>query len=55
MSKAKPTDDPRRQTDWKPYPGTKEPWKEPNQVSQDPKSRPPTKPDLEKRKDSDTH
>lgn len=54
MSKEKPTDDPRHKTDWDPYRGTKEPWKEPGQASQDPKSKPPKKPDLDRWQKSDT-
>ena len=55
MSKENATDDPRKRTDWKPYPGTKEPWKEPGQQAQDPNTKPPPKPDLEKWRDTDTH
>ncbi len=54
MSKEKPNDDPRKQTDWEPYPGTKEPWKEPGQDSQDPDSK-VGKRDLEKWRKSNTH
>jgi hypothetical protein len=55
MSKEKPGDDPRQKTDWKPYPGTDEPWQEPGQVSQDPDSKNPPKPDLEKWRKANTH
>ena len=36
MSKETPQDDPRQRDDWKPYPGSKEPWKQPAQSTQDP-------------------
>jgi len=55
MSKENPNDDPREKTDWKPYPGTKEPWKEPGQASQDPNTEAPKKPDLERWQESGTH
>lgn len=52
MSKERPTDDPRHQSDWGSHTQTDEPWKgnpEKEQGSDD------TKPDLEKWQDTRTH
>jgi hypothetical protein len=53
MSKEKPTDDPREQTDWKTNKQTDEPWKQPVEKEQKPGGAP--KPDLEKWQESNTH
>jgi hypothetical protein len=52
MSKEKPTDDPRQQTDWKNTKQTDQPWKGPNEKEQQ-RTGPP--PDLEKWHDTNTH
>jgi hypothetical protein len=51
MSKEKPTDDPRRQTDWKTTKQTDQPWKGPGEKEQQSGAR---KEDLERWKDSNT-
>lgn len=53
MSKEKPTDDPRNQSDWKNTKQTNEPWKQP--VEKDQKPDGAQKPDLEKWQESNTH
>jgi hypothetical protein len=53
MSKEKPNDDPRRQTDWKSTKQTDQPWK--GQVEKEQKPHGTAKPDLERWHDSDTH
>jgi hypothetical protein len=35
--------------------GTDQPWRDPNQTAQDPARQQPTKPDLERWQDSNTH
>jgi len=45
MSKEKPTDDPRQQTDWRSHKQTDKPWKGNPEKEQRPG---PSKPDLEK-------
>jgi hypothetical protein len=50
-----PKDDPREQSDWKPYPQTKEPWKQNAQHSTDPSQGETAKPDLEKWAETNTH
>jgi len=50
-----PDDDPRERSDWKPYPGSKEPWKQPAQSTQDPAAPETEKPDLEKWGETNTH
>lgn len=50
-----PKDDPREQSDWKPYPQTNEPWKQNAQHSTDPSQGETPKPDLEKWAKSNTH
>jgi hypothetical protein len=52
MSKEKPNDDPRRQTDWKNTKQTDEPWKWPVEKEQKPGGPPP---DLEKWHETNTH
>jgi hypothetical protein len=52
MSKEKPTDDPRQQTDWKSTKQTDQPWKGPVEKEQQGGAR---KEDLENWKDSGTH
>jgi hypothetical protein len=52
MSKEKPNDDPRRQTDWGPARQTERPWNGPVEKEQKPER---SKPDLERWHDSDTH
>ena len=52
MSKEKPGDDPRRQTDWKNTKQSDEPWKGPPEKEQKPGKE---KPDLEKWHDTKTH
>jgi hypothetical protein len=52
MSKEKPDDDPRRQTDWRSTRQTDQPWKGPLEKEQKPG---PAKPDLERWAESDTH
>jgi hypothetical protein len=52
MSKEKPTDDPRQQTDWGSHKQTDKPWqKKPEKEQQSG----PSKPDLEKWQETDTH
>ena len=53
MSKEKPNDDPRQQTDWKNTKQTDEPWKGATEKEQVAPDRP--KPDLEKWHDTKTH
>jgi hypothetical protein len=52
MSKEKPTDDPRRQTDWKPTKQTDQPWKGPVEKEQQGGAK---KQDLERWKETNTH
>jgi hypothetical protein len=52
MSKEKPTDDPREQTDWKSTKQTEKPWKRPIEKEQQAEAR---KEDLEGWKDTNTH
>ena len=52
MSREKPTDDPRQQTDWPSTKQTDEPWKGPPEKEQKPKG---PKPDLEKWNETSTH
>ena len=52
MSKEKPNEDPRRQTDWKNTKQTDEPWNGPVEKEQKPGGPPP---DLEKWHDTNTH
>jgi hypothetical protein len=52
MSKEKPTDDPRQQTDWGSHKQTDKPWKGNPEKEQRPGS---SKPDLEKWHETDTH
>lgn len=54
MSKETPKDDPRAQTDWKPYKGTDKPWEKPGQASQEPDPE-ESKHDLEKWHRTQTH
>jgi hypothetical protein len=51
MSKEKPNDDPRRQTDWKNTKQTDQPWKGPVEKEQRPNGPPP---DLEKWHETNT-
>jgi len=53
MSKEKPGDDPRQQTDWKSSKQTDEPWNGPVEKEQQPDAAP--KPDLERWHDTNTH
>ncbi len=48
-------EDPRQRTDWKPDPGTREPWKQPAHNVQDPAAPDTPKPDLEKWGETKTH
>jgi hypothetical protein len=52
MSKEKPTDDPRQQTDWGSHKQTDKPWKGNPEKEQQPGS---SKPDLEKWHETNTH
>jgi hypothetical protein len=52
MSKEKPTDDPRQQTDWGSHKQTDKPWKGNPEKEQRPGS---SKPDLEKWRETNTH
>jgi hypothetical protein len=52
MSKEKPTDDPRQQTDWGSHKQTDKPWKGNPEKEQRPGS---SKPDLEKWHETNTH
>ena len=52
MSKETPADDPRQQTDWGPHKQTDKPWKGNPEKEQRPG---PSKPDLEKWHESNTH
>ena len=52
MSKEKPTDDPRQQTDWRSHKQTDKPWKGNPETEQRPGS---SKPDLEKWHKTNTH
>ena len=52
MSKEKPTDDPRQQTDWGSHKQTDKPWKGYPEKEQRPG---PSKPDLEKWHETNTH
>jgi hypothetical protein len=52
MSKEKPNDDPRQQTDWKNTRQTDQPWKGPVEKEQRPGGPPP---DLEKWHEANTH
>ena len=52
MSKEKPTDDPRNETDWKNTKQTDKPWEFPVEKEQKPGD---AKPDLEKWQESNTH
>lgn len=55
MSKEKPTDDPREQTDGDQTKGTDAPWDRPNQKAQNPNEADTPKPDLERWQKSNTH
>jgi hypothetical protein len=50
-----PKDDPREETDWAPYPQSKEPWKQNAQNTTDPSLPDTPKPDLEKWHRTNTH
>jgi hypothetical protein len=53
MSQEKPSDDPRQRTDWKSSKQSDEPWKAPLEKEQKPVG--PSKPELEKWHDTNTH